>query len=287
MGYNLPIIRPVSLNIRSLAKTMQKNLLKLIALVVLAFSISACSVFSEPIDDTKSWSASKLYTEAKDELTSGNYDKAVEYFEKLESRYPFGIYAQQAQMEIAYAYYRQNDQAQALAAVERFIKLHPNHPNIDYMYYLRGLVNFNDRVGLVNAFFKQDLSERDPKAAQAAFDSFKLLVSRYPTSVYAEDAHVRLKYLINTLAEYEVHVAKYYYRRGAYLAAANRAQFAVTKYHEAPAIEEALLVLVRSYDKLGLTDLRDDADRVFRKNFPNSKYLKGEQKNDAPWWQLW
>lgn len=266
---------------------MQKHLLKLIALIM-AVSLSACGIFgAEPIDETKSWSATKLYREAKDELSSGNYDKAIEYFEKLESRYPFGIYAQQAQMEIAYAHYRQNDQAQALAAVERFIKLHPNHPNIDYMYYLRGLINFNDRVGLLNYFFKQDLSERDPKAAQDAFDSFKHLVTNYPNSAYAEDAHVRLKYLVNALAQYEVHVANYYYRRGAYLAAANRAQLAVTKYGEAPAIEEALFVLVRSYDKLGLTDLRDDADRVFHKNFPNSKYLKAEQKQDKPWWKLW
>jgi len=265
---------------------MQKNLLKLIALV-LALSLSACGIFSEPLDETKSWTANKLYKEAKDELSSGNYEKSIEYFEKLESRYPFGIYAQQAQMEIAYAYYRQNDQAQALAAVERFIKLHPNHPNIDYLYYLRGLINFNDRVGLLNYVFKQDLSERDPKAAQDAFDSFKILVTRYPNSIYAPDAQIRLKYLVNTLAQYEVHVAQYYYRRGAYLAAANRAQYVVTKYFEAPAVEEALFVMVKSYDKLGLTDLRDDADRVFRKNFPDSKYLKRETKNDTPWWKLW
>lgn len=267
---------------------MHKYLLKLIALAMVA-SLSACGVFSEPLDETKSWSAEKLYREAKDELSSGNYDKAIEHFEKLESRYPFGIYAQQAQMEVAYAYYRQNDQAQALAAVERFIKLHPNHPNIDYMYYLKGLINFNDRVGLLNHLMKQDMSERDPKAAQDAFDSFKHLVTNYPNSAYAEDAHIRLKYLVNTLAQYEVHVANYYYRRGAYLAAANRAQTAVTKYPEAPAVEEALLVLVRSYDQLGLTDLRDDADRVFRKNFPNSKYLQVEKsaKKDTPWWKVW
>lgn len=265
---------------------MHKHFSKLIALV-LAASLSACGVFSETIDETKSWSPNKLYREAKDEIASGNYDKGIEYLEKLESRYPFGIYAQQAQMEIAYTYYRQNDQAQALAAVERFIKLHPNHPNVDYMYYLRGLINFNDRVGLMNYVFKQDLSERDPKAAQDAFDSFKHLVANYPDSIYAEDAHLRLKYLINALAQYEVHVANYYYRRGAYLAAANRAQLAVTKYAEAPAVEEALLVLVRSYDKLGLTDLRDDADRVLQKNFPDSKYLKSVQKTDTSWWKLW
>ena len=154
---------------------MRKNLLKLLALFLLAVSLAACGLLPEKIDETASWPAGKLYREAKDEMRSGNYEKAIEYYEKLESRYPFGVFAQQAQIDIAYAYYRDNEPAQALAAVERFIKLHPNHPNIDYMYYLRGLINFNDRVGLLNFAFRQDLSERDPKAAQDAFDSFKLL----------------------------------------------------------------------------------------------------------------
>lgn len=267
---------------------MQKKLSKLAA-IALALSLSACGLLPEQIDETTSWSASKLYSEARSEASSGNYEKAVKYFEKLETRYPFGLFAQQAQMEIAYAYYRQDEKALALAAIERFIKLHPNHPNVDYMYYLRGLVNFNDKIGLLQHFSKEDVTERDPKAAQEAFDSFKLLVTRFPDSKYAPDAHLRMKYLLNALAQYEVHVAKYYYRRGAYLAAANRAQQALQKYPDAPAIEEALFVLVRSYDKLGMTDLRDDADRVFKKNFPNSVYLKGgdPKKNGAPWWKLW
>lgn len=265
---------------------MQKKLLNLaaIALVVL---LSACGLMPEQIDETTSWSASKLYSEARGESSGGNYEKAIKYYEKLESRYPFGIYAQQAQMEIAYSHYRQAEQALALAAVDRFIKLHPNHPNVDYMYYLRGLVNFNDRVGLLQYFSQEDVTERDPKAAQEAFDSFKLLATKFPNSKYTPDALIRMKYLLNALASYEVHVANYYYRRGAYLAAANRAQQAVQKYPDAPAIEEALFVLIRSYDKLGLNDLRDDADRVFQKNFPNSAYLKGKQKKDTPWWKIW
>jgi outer membrane protein assembly factor BamD len=155
------------------------------------------------------------------------------------------------------------------------------------MYYLRGLANFNDRVGLLQYFSKEDVTERDPKAAQEAFDSFKLLATKFPDSKYTPDAIIRMKYLVNALAQYEVHVANYYYRRGAYLAAANRAQQAVQKYRDAPAIEEALFVLIRSYDKLGLNDLRDDADRVFQKNFPNSVYLKGGPKKDTPWWKIW
>lgn len=265
---------------------MQKKLLK-IAAVVLALSISACSLLPEKIDETKTWSASKLYSEARDELASGNYDKSVQYFGKLESRYPFGTYAQQAQLETAYAYYRQGDQPQALAAAERFIKLHPNHPNVDYAYYLRGLINFNDRVSAFNFLSRQDATERDPKAAREAFDAFKQLVERFPDSTYTPDAIARMKYLVNAMAQYEVHVANYYYKRGAYLAAANRAQYAIKEYREAPALEEALFVMVRSYDALGMTELRDDAERVMKANYPNSVYYKGGPVKDNPWWKLW
>jgi outer membrane protein assembly factor BamD len=155
------------------------------------------------------------------------------------------------------------------------------------MYYLRGLINFNDKRSMFEFLADQDPSERDPKAAREAFDAFKLLVERFPNSIYAKDAAARLNYLINSMAQYDVHVASYYYRRGAYLAAANRAQSAVKNYREAPAIEEALYIMVRSYDALGLTQLRDDADRVFKKNFPNSDFLKGGRKKDSPWWKLW
>jgi outer membrane protein assembly factor BamD len=265
---------------------MQKYLLKLTIAFVLV--LSGCSALqSEPADETRTWSASKLYAEAQDELASGNYEKAIQHFEKLESRYPFGVYAQQAQMEVAYAHYRQGEPAQALAAVDRFIKLHPNHPNVDYMYYLRGLINFNDRVSLFNFFSKQDLSERDPKAAREAFDSFKQLVDRFPNSIYADDARARLNYLVNAMALYEVHVANYYYRRGAYLAAVNRAQTVVRDYGNAPAVEEALFIMVRSYDALGMPELRNDAERVFKQNFPNSAFLKGEWQQSKPWWKFW
>ncbi len=264
---------------------MLKNSLKLAAVAFL-LALSACSVLEAP-DETKGWSAGKLYAEARDELKSGNYDRSISLFEKLESRYPFGTYAQQAQMEIAYAHYRQGDQAQALAAVERFIKLHPNHPTVDYMYYLRGLINFNDKTSVFDFISKQDLTERDPKAAKDAFDAFKQLIERFPNSKYAPDSHDRLKYLVNAMAQYEVHVASYYYRRGAYLAAANRAQTVVREYREAPVVEDALFLMVRSYDKLGLTELRDDANRVFLKNFPNSPLLAGPRKKDEPWWKIW
>jgi outer membrane protein assembly factor BamD len=264
---------------------MQKNFFKL-AIVSLLLLLSACAALETP-DETKGWSASKLYSEARDELKSGNYDRSVSLFEKLEARYPFGTYAQQAQMEIAYAHYRQGDQAQALAAVDRFIKLHPNHPNVDYMFYLRGLINFNDKTSVFDFISRQDLTERDPKAAKDAFDSFKQLIERFPNSKYAADSYDRLKYLVNAMAKYEVHVAGYYYRRGAYVAAANRAQNVVKEYREAPVVEDALFIMVRSYDKLGLNELRDDANRVFLKNFPDSPLLKGPRRKDEPWWKIW
>jgi len=265
---------------------MQKKLSLVVATCVL-LGLSACSFLPEQVDETKNWPVTKLYAEARDEMAGGHYDAAIKLFQKLEANYPFGNYAAQAQMEIAYAYYKTQDQAEALAAVERFIKLHPNHPNVDYMYYLRGLVNFNDQMGFLSFLYTQDPTERDPKATREAFAAFKALVDKFPDSIYAQDAIARLNYLINAMAQYEVHVAKYYYRRGAYLAAVNRAQGAVADYRDAPAIEEALYLMVRSYDKLGMLDLRDDAQRVFVKSFPNSKFLNPEAAKGAEWWKFW
>jgi len=258
------------------------------ALLVLLLALSGCGIFqSDEEDDTKGWSAGRLYSEAREEAAMGNYERAITLYERLESRYPFGTYAQQAQMEVAYTYYRQEDQVQALAAVDRFIKLHPNHPNVDYMYYLRGLVNFNDKLGMFNFIARQDISERDPRALRYAFDAFKELVQKFPESKYSADASDRLKYLVNALAQHEVHVADYYYRRGAYLAAANRAQAVVTEFSDAPAIEQALFIMIQSYDALNMAQLRDDAKRVFEHNFPNSEWPSGGPKNKQPWWKLW
>jgi len=179
------------------------------------------------------------------------------------------------------------DAVQAVAACDRFIKLHPNHPNVDYVYYLRGLANFADDLGMLGYLGGQDLSERDPKAARDAFDAFRELATRHPDSRYAPDAVARMNYLLNALASHEVHVARYYMKRSAFVAAANRAQYALKTYPQAPANEEGLVILVRAYDALGLKDLRDDAERVLNKNFPRSKYLKGNGKSGTPWWQVW
>jgi outer membrane protein assembly factor BamD len=241
----------------------------------------------EKKDETKNWSATKLYDEARDEMSSGQYEAAIKLFERLESNYPFGTYAAQAQMEIAYAHYKAQDQAQAMAAVERFIKLHPNHEAVDYMYYLRGLINFNDQLGFLTFIYEQDPTERDPKATREAFAAFKALVDKFPNSKYAPDSIARMKYLVNAMAAYEVHVANYYHRRGAYLASLNRAQGAVAEYTDAPAREEALFLMIRNYDKLGMFDLRDDTQRVFLKNYPNSRFLNPNARGDAPWWKFW
>lgn len=255
--------------------------------LLLGVLIGACGLLPEEQDETKGWSAQKIYAEAKDNLDKANYEQAIKYYQKLESRYSYGRFAQQAQIEIAYAYYKDSEPVQAVTAADRFIKLHPNHPNVDYVYYLKGLANFNDDLGWAGYISGQDLSERDPKAAREAFDAFKELATRYPGSRYTPDAVARMNYLLNALASHEVHVARYYMKRGAYVAAANRAQFALKTYPQAPANEEGLVILVRAYDALGMNDLRGDAERVLKKNFPDSVYLKGGPKKDATWWQFW
>jgi len=265
---------------------MQKKLSVLVVTCAL-LSLSACGLLPKSSDDSKNVSASKLYADAREEMDGAHYEAAIKLFEKLESNYPFGTYAAQAQMEIAYAHYKAQDNAEALASVERFIKLHPNHPNVDYMYYLRGLVNFNDQIGFLSFIYAQDPTERDPKATREAFAAFKELVDKFPNSKYAPDSIARMNYLINAMASYEVHVANYYYRRGAYLAALNRAQTAVTDYAQAPAREEALFIMMRSYDKLGMLPLRDDAQRVLTLNYPNSRFLNPNAHGEAPWWKFW
>ena len=262
-------------------------LFRLLMAVFVAGFIAGCGSTSEKFDETSGWSAGKLYSEAKDAQADRNWEQAAKYLEKLEARFPYGRYAQQAQLELGYVYWKGNEPGSALAACDRFIKLHPSHPTVDYAYYLKGLINFNEDLGLTAYISSQDPTERDPKAAREAFDSFKELVTRFPASKYAPDASLRMNYLVNALASLEVHVARYYVKRGAYIAAANRAQFAVKTYPQAPAIEEAMFILVSSYDKMGMNDLRDDAERVMKKNFPNSRYYTDGLERKTAWWKLW
>src|ERR1043165_1408887 len=264
---------------------MIRRSLALLVVLLLGWSLAACDTFKSDYDETKGWSAAKLYSEAKSNLNDKNFDQAIKYYQKLEARYPYGRFAQQAGIEIAYAHYKQGEPALAVAAADRFIKMHPNHPNVDYVYYLKGLANFNEDLGILGFIGGQDMTERDPKAAVESFDAFKELVARYPESKYSPDAVERMKYLVNALASHEIHVARYYMKRGAYIAAANRVQYALKTYPTAPANEEGLVMLVQAYDKLGMTDLRNDADRVLQKNFPNSAYLKGGRPGRS-WWTV-
>lgn len=248
--------------------------------------LQGCS--SAPKDETANWSPNKIYSEAQDERNSGNFDKAVVLYEKLEGRAAGTPLAQQAQLDKAFTHYKAGEQAQALAAIDRFTRLHPASPAMDYALYLKGLINFNDNLGLFGSLSRQDLSERDQKAAKESFESFRELVARFPDSRYASDSRARMTYIVNSLAQYEVHVARYYFNRGAYVAAINRAQSAVAEYVDAPALEEALYILVRSYDELGMDDLRDDARRVLTASYPGSEYLSsGFQHRDSPWWKFW
>lgn len=262
-------------------------------LLALAVSALMAACGSAPQDEFANISPDKLYADAKDEAADGNYENAIKRLEKVEARASGTILAQQAQIDLAYAYYKTGEKAQALAKLERFIRLHPTSPALDYAYYLQGLVNFNDDLGLFGRLASQDLSERDQQASRDAYESFRLLSERFPASKYTPDARLRMNHIVNSLAAGEVHVARYYLRRGAYLAAANRAQQAVKDYRQSPAIEEALYIMVQSYDKLGLTQLRDDAQRVLKQSFPNSVYLGDQAAADhnapakKPWWQLW
>jgi outer membrane protein assembly factor BamD len=250
--------------------------------------VLVCACASKPVDPTTSWSPNKIYSEAKEEVASGAWDKAIDLYEKLEGRAAGTPLALQAQIEKAHAQYKSGEPAQALATLDRYIKLHPMSPGVDYALYLKGIIQFNDELGFLGRFTAQDPSERDQKASKEAFESFRQLAERFPDSKYTPDARARMNYIVGALARYEVHVAKYYFSRGAYVSAINRAQTAISDYKEVPAIEDALWVLVQSYDRLGMKDISADTRRVLERSFPKSPYLEtGTQQTAKPWWKLW
>jgi outer membrane protein assembly factor BamD len=272
-------------------KNTMKNqpISKSISLVLSAFvcyGLVACASVTE--DKSANWSPNKIYSEAKSEASDGAYDKAIPLFEKLEGRAAGTPLAQQAQLDKAYAQFKNGDQAQAIATIDRFLKLHPASPALDYALYLKGTVNFSDNLGFFGSYTKQDLSERDQKAAKESFDAYKDLVAKFPESKYSSDAKQRMTYIINSLALYEVHVAKYYFSRGAYVAAINRAQLAITDYRDVPALEEAMYIIYKSYEALDIVPLRDDAKRIMETSFPKSELLLSGNKSVArSWWKLW
>jgi len=260
------------------------SVLRVVIALFAVIVIAGCSGADSKYDKTTNWSAEQLYADAKAEMASGGWKEARERLTAIESRYPFGVYAQQALLELAYVNWKDGENEQALAAIDRFQQLYPNHPGTDYALYLKGLVNFTPASAFMSNITGQDPAERDPKGLRASYDAFTELIKRYPESKYSVDAEKRVAWLVNTIAMNEVHVARYYYERGAYVAAANRAQTVITDFEGAPATEEALYLMVQSYDKLNMTDLKNDAQRVYDKNFPNSAFRTQSLKADRSWW---
>ncbi|OOZ40525.1 outer membrane protein assembly factor BamD [Solemya pervernicosa gill symbiont] len=248
--------------------------IRLFILLGLFLSLLGCAGTLDENDETKGWSANQFYSAAKEAMSDSDYKGAIRYFELLEARYPFGRYAQQAQLESAYAYYKYEEPDSAIATLDRFIKMHPRHPNVDYAYYLKGLVNYNRGKTALDARLVSDATQRDPGAARKSFDDFSQLVNKFPASQYAKDSRQRMVYLRNLLASYEVHVADYYLRRKAYIASVNRAKYVIENYQRTPAMPDALVVMVKAYRALELEDLANDALRVFETNYPDHKELE-------------
>lgn len=242
----------------------------MICILLACIVLSGCSSTAKDQDEYADWTAEQLYTEAKKALTEKSYEKAIKLYEKLEARYPFGTYATQAQIDVAYAYFKNNEPDSALAAADRFIKLNPSHPRVDYAYYLKGLINYNRGITFIDRFLPTDSSQRDPGSARDAFRDFNELLAKFPNSQYADDAKQRIIALRNNVAMYEVHVADFYMRRGAYLAAINRCKEVIQKYQRTQAVPNALKIMEEAYRKLEMNELADDAARVYALNYGGS-----------------
>ena len=260
-----------------------------IGALLLPFILASCAIFGDPteLDDTKGWQADRIYAEGEQKVLDKDYDKALVYFQKLDSRFPNTKYAVQAQLEIPYIHYKKQDPVSTVIAADRFIKLHPNHPNVDYAYYLKGLASFNER-GVIEKYTAQEISDRDPKTLKLSFAALKELTERYPKSRYYKDATQRMVYLVNTLAQHEMHVARYYMKRTAFLAALNRAKYVLEYYPNSTSVEEALVVSVSAYDYMDLTDLKEDTLRILKTNYPQNPMILGKVSEDERvWWKFW
>ncbi|MGQ3824970.1 outer membrane protein assembly factor BamD [Pseudomonas alliivorans] len=246
---------------------MQVKHLLLIAILALTAACSSKEVIDENLSEVE------LYQQAQADLGNNSYNSATEKLKALESRYPFGRYADQAQLELIYSNYKNGEPEAAKSAAERFIRLHPQHPNVDYAYYMKGLTSFDQDVGLLARFLPLDQTKRDPGAARDSFNEFAQLTSRFPTSRYSPDAKQRMIYLRNLLASYEIHVADYYLTRQAYVAAANRGRYVVENFQETPSVGDGLAVMVESYQRLHLDDLAATSLEVLKANYPNHPQL--------------
>jgi len=257
---------------------MRLILIKFLLICCLGLSLQGCGTLKEVFssdssssdeDEYVGWTAEKFSSQAKAAVDAGNYEKAIKLYEALESRYPFGEDSAQTQLDIAYAYFKNNDPDSATAAADRFIKMNPRNPAVDYAYYLKGLINYNRGIGFIDRFLPTDTSQRDPGTARDALNNFEELIRRFPQSKYVPDARQRIIALKNNLAMYEVHVARYYLKRKAYVAAVNRASTVIEKYQRTTAVPYALLVLQEGYTNLQMAELAQDANRVYQLNYPN------------------
>ena len=241
------------------------------ALLCLSLLLAACSSNEHVVNSDAS--EKQLYDIAQRQLESQNYSSAIQNLQLLESRYPFGPFAEQAQLEIIYAYYRGFELESAIAAADRFIRLHPHHPSVDYAYYLKGLARYAEGQGFLDRFLPTDLTQRDPGPARDSFNDFAQLLARFPDSEYVPDAKARMVHLRNLLARYEIHVANYYFKRRAYQAAANRGRYVLENYQQTTAVPDALAVMVQAYQLLSLQDLANDSLRVLASNYPEHPAL--------------
>jgi len=254
---------------------------------LVALMLAACgSTKTDDVDDaTAAWNAQRLYQEARSAMLDSNWTQARTHLEAVESRFPFGGYAQQALIDLAYVNWKDEQAEQALATIDRFAQQYPNHSGTDYMLYLKGLITFTPPSAMFTSITRQDPSERDPKGLRESYQAFSELIERFPDSRYTEDAKLRAAWLVDTLAQHEIHVAQYYFERSAWLAAVNRAQTVLADFWGVPVVEKALYIMVMSYDKLNLPELRDDAKRVLDENFPNSRYYAtGLQRKSGSKW---
>jgi len=253
---------------------MNRPLIKFIFLCFTLFSLTACSLFDlvdsdDDINKKANWSAADFYNEAKAAMDEESYEKAIELYESLESRYPFGQYAQQAQIDLAFAYYKNDEPESAIATANRFIRIHPRHKEVDYLYYLKGLINFNRGIGFLERYLPTDKSQRDPGAAVESLDDFATLIRRFPKSQYATDAKQRMVALRSNLALHDLNVANYYMKRKAYIAVINRTKHIIEKYPRTTAVPRALLLMADAYTLIGMNDLAADTQRVYTLNYPN------------------
>ena len=252
---------------------MDKLTVKII-LTVLALTLTGCSSSDDDIEKVPDKSAQSLFVDARTALDNGLYQKAIQILGAIDSRFPFGPISHQVQLDLIYAYYKSGNAGQGIALTDRFLRLNPNNSNVDYVYYMRALINISTEENLFQDLAGIDRTDRDPEASRSAFKDFKSIVTDYPDSKYAADARKRMIAIKSRLAQYEIAVAKYYFKREAYASAANRGRYIVEYFAPSPEIEQALEIMIESYDKLALTDLKKNAMQVLAANYPNNKLVR-------------